>query len=313
MRRLIAGVTVFGMTLLGFVWMGGPAMAVVPGRNGRILYTLAIFKANTVSWQLEAADPDGSDPTVLATFPRDAAGDEMFANWSPDATKVLLNIYDAVWEVNADGTDLHELISCSSPGVDCGRHGGFGPATFTPDGKHILVEHCCREDPEGLYRLNADGSGLTPVRLGDFGNPQVSPDGKTIAFRVCDIPTPGCAVGTMSITGRHVRMLTDGSVNWDFPNWSPDSKRIVISGFNGATANIAILNADGTGFRQLTSDPKTYSVWACFSPNGRKILYSRFPSTSWVDLYTMRPNGTNVGPLMRTPNAEFWPQWGTAS
>jgi Tol biopolymer transport system component len=267
-----------------------------------------VFLANSVSYQLEAADPDGSNVTVLAAFPQDAFGDEMFANWSPDGGTVLLNIYNAVWEVGADGAELHELISCKSPGVHCGRHGGFGPATFTPDGEHILVEHCCT-DPEGLYRLDADGSGLTPIRLGDFGNPQVSPDGQTIAFRVCDIPTPGCAVGTMSITGRHVRLLTDGSVNWDFPNWAPDSKRIVISGFNGGSANIAIMRADGSHFRQLTADPKTYSVWGCFSPDGKKILFSRFRSTGWWDLYTMKPDGTRVSQASRTADAEFWPQW----
>jgi Tol biopolymer transport system component len=314
MKRLIAIAAIAAMTLLGLVAAGSSADAVVPGRNGRILYTRGIF-SSTISWQLEAADPDESHITVLATFPRDAFGDEMFANWSPDGTTVILNIYNAIWEVNGDGTDLHELISCSSPSVDCGPDGGFGEASFTPDGKHIVTEHCCANG-DGLYMLNADGSGLKAIRTnrgGGFGNPQVSPDGKMIAFRICSDSAPGCAVGTMNINGGNLRMLTDGSVNWDFPNWSPESKRIVISGSNGGSANIAVMNADGTGFRQLTSDPRSYSVWACFSPDGTKILFSRRPSTSSWDLYTMDPDGSHATPVARTADGEFWSQWGTAS
>jgi Tol biopolymer transport system component len=302
-----------GMLFLASAAIDAPANAVVPGTNGRILYTRAIFHS-TISWQLEAADPDGTDMTVLATFPRDAFDEEMFANWSPDAKTVILNIYNALWVVDADGSDLHELISCSSPGVYCGPDGGFGPGTFTPEGNHIVVGHCCTNG-DGLYMLNADGSGLKAIKTnrgGGFGNPQVSPDGRTIAFRICADASPGCAVGTMNINGGNLRMLTDGSVNWDFPNWSPDSKRIAISGFNGGSANIAVMNADGSSFRQLTSDPSTYSVWACFSPDGTEILFSRAPSTSWWDLYTMHPDGTGVTQVTHTADAELWPQWAAA-
>jgi TolB protein len=292
---------------------GAPAQAVFPGANGRVLYTRAIF-TRTVRFQLEAANPDGSNVTVLATFPGDAFDEEMFANWSPDGSLVVLNIYGAIWTVRSDGTGLHEVIGCSSPGISCGEFGGFGASSFTPDGR-IVTAHCCT-DGDGLYLLNADGTGLKVIRSSvgrDFGNPQVSPDGKTIAFRRCADDIPGCAIGTMNINGGNIRMLTDGSLNWDFPNWSPDSKRIVFSGFQGGFADVAIMNADGTGFRRLTSNPQgTFSAWASFSPDGTKILFSQAPSTSWWDLYTMDPNGGSVTVVTRTADAELWPQWGTA-
>jgi TolB protein len=317
MLPIAARMAVLGLVSVTLVGVGGHAGAVVPGTNGRILYTRATFRSTT-SWRLEAADPDGSNITVLASFPGDAFGDEMFANWSPDGNTVILNIYGAVWEVNADGTDLHELISCSSPGVSCGPDGGFGEASFTPDGQHIVMGHCCT-DGDGLYILNVDGTGLKAIRTDrnkgvGFGNPQVSPDGKTIAFSRCPDTAPGCGIGTMNINGGNLRMLTDFSLNWDFPNWSPDSRRIVFSGFNDRAADVAIINADGSGFLRLTSNlAGSYSVWACFSPDGTKILFSHLPSTSWWDLYTMSPDGTAVTPLTRTADAEFWPQWGAAS
>jgi Tol biopolymer transport system component len=310
MKRLIA-LAVAAISGLGLLGVEGSAGAVVPGTNGRILYSRAIWRAGRFNWQLETAEQDGTNITVLATFPGDAiASDEMFANWSPDANTVLLNLYNAVWEVNADGTDLHELISCSSLGVYCGSFGGFGEASFTPDGEHIVVGHCCTKG-DGIYALNPDGTAFKAIRTGGagFGNPQVSPDGRTIAFSRCPDNTPGCLVGTMNINGGNVRMLTDGSENWDFPNWSPDSKHIVVSGFNGGSANIAVVDADGTGFHQLTSDPKTFSVWACFSPDGTELLFSRFKSTAGWDLYTMSPDGTGVTQETHSADRELWPQW----
>ncbi len=74
------------------------------------------------------------------------------------------------------------------------------------------------------------------------------------------------------------------------PQWSPDSKQIVV-GVGGFTsfldfaagtkkpidrvnggAQVAILNADGTGFHLVTSGPNN-NGFAAYSPDGRRIVY----------------------------------------
>lgn len=56
MRRLIALASVTGMTLLGLVAGGGPALATVPGPNG-----LIAFRADTGSGrQIYTIRPDGT-------------------------------------------------------------------------------------------------------------------------------------------------------------------------------------------------------------------------------------------------------------
>jgi Tol biopolymer transport system component len=54
---------------------------------------------------------------------------------------------------------------------------------------------------------------------------------------------------------------------------------------------------------------ETFSFAPSFSPDGTKIIFSRFPSTGGVDLFTMNPDGTGVTKVTRTASIEPWPQW----
>ena len=80
-------------------------------------------------------------------------------------------------------------------------------------------------------------------------------------------------------------------------------------------AEVGIVNADGTGFAQLTfGNEEAFSFAPSFSPDGTKIIFSRFPSTGdGVDLFTMNPDGSGVAKVTGTASVELWPQWGVAS
>jgi hypothetical protein len=74
MRRLAAALAA-GMILLGLVASAGPAHAVVPGTNGRILFTRSICTSDTrPCWEIVAADPNDTHETVLAGPIRGAPG-----------------------------------------------------------------------------------------------------------------------------------------------------------------------------------------------------------------------------------------------
>lgn len=327
MRRLIALAAVAGMTLLGLVVPTGPAQAVVPGTNGRILFArcIAPFKCFGSSkfdeWEIVAADPNDTNETVVAgPFSRDVFDDLLRANWSPDGTRAVfmadLGGRQAIWEVNADGTGLHKIFR-APPGTGLDD----GPS-FTPDGKHIVFTRCC---PEGygysLWMINADGTGLKDVTKEPFVNgdgpadltPQVSPNGKKIVFQRC-FPDQPCVVAAVNIDGSHKRDLTDNTVFEALhPHWSPDSKRIVFSiNYFGGGSDIMLMNRDGSGLTQLTFNgegARNSSFNPCFSPDGTKILFSHFRSTGRVDLFTMSLNGSDTTQVTRTPDLEFAPEW----
>ena len=300
--------------MLGVVGVGGTAQAVVPGTNGRILFNRQVCDSDTSPcFEIVAADADGSHETVLAgPYPRGVFDDEFIANWSPDGRKAIfmadLGGGQGIWEVNADGSNLH-LVWSPPPdgsGIDDGP-------TFTPDGKSIVFTRCCPQPSGyGLWKINPDGTRLRIVNTetvgpnvdgpGDYG-PQVSPDGRTIAFG------RNGAIATVNFAGGNLRQLTDPSLGAGYPNWSPDGKRIVFQAQN----NVWVMNPDGSGLKQLTFDSGeggSRSVFPSYSPDGTKIIFSHTPPGGHRDLYTMNPDGSGVTQGTNTStDVERWPQW----
>jgi len=207
---------------------------VVPGENGRILFTRCIYRGDC-TWEIVVADPDGSDEVVLAgPYPREAWDDHFTANWSPDGETAIFMAYQAIWQVNADGTHLHKIWEppTKRTGIDDGP-------SFTPDGDHIVFTRCCpRISGYALWMINADGTGLRQVTDesvppgvdGPSDNlPQVSPDGTRIAYHrnVFRNGRDHNRVVTVNMGGKDRIQLTPPSLNAQVPNWSPDSKRVV--------------------------------------------------------------------------------------
>jgi Tol biopolymer transport system component len=65
------------------------------------------------------------------------------------------------------------------------------------------------------------------------------------------------------------------------PVWSPDDKQIAFSGTHGGITDLYIVNADGSGMRQLTND-EYGDLQPAWSPDGKKIAFAtdRGPETN---------------------------------
>ncbi len=146
--------------------------------------------------------------------------------------------------------------------------------------------------------FNATGSGgrdLYLLRLGDLSvvqitdspNYEVAPafsrDGQKIAY-AAGVPSDRADhIFTIGIDGKSQKQLTDGDANDTSPRFSPDGLQVVFARdktyiWGGLAANwenggvICVINADGTGERQLTPDD-TFAQTPSFAPDGKSVIY----------------------------------------
>ncbi len=107
-----------------------------------------------------------------------------------------------------------------------------------------------------IYSVKPDGDGL--VRLTNTTAfdlcPDYSRDGRLITF--CSNRSGSFQIWAMNADGSNAHMVTNGN-RFIFPDYSPDASKIVFSGTASATdvnQNVYVINADGTGLKQLTTD-----------------------------------------------------------
>jgi dipeptidyl aminopeptidase/acylaminoacyl peptidase len=115
-----------------------------------------------------------------------------------------------------------------------------------------------------------DASALLQIQR--IADPQLSPDGKTVAFAVTlpDVEANKSlhSVWTVPLEGGAPRKIADLA---DRPRWSPDGKRLYYVSTAGDMSQIWSMNPDGTGASQVTH-LSTEADGELVSPDGKYLL-----------------------------------------
>ena len=224
--------------------------------------------------------------------------------WSPDERRIaFFNKRDGgkeIYVVNADGSGQRRLTRDARNAAT--------PA-WSPDGRKIAFEGglnpfgvCC-----GVYVVNADGSGQR--RLARNGRaPTWSPDGRTIAF------FSDSKIYLMNADGSAHRSLTKPHAGVRDLAWSPDGKRIAFAVVSncprcGTGLGLWVMNADGSGLRNLTSKlaagsrfgdrgPASDPAW---SPDGKRIAFVRLNAPLGEPIYVVNADGSRLRNLTPKP------------
>jgi Tol biopolymer transport system component len=207
--------------------------------------------------------------------------------WSPDGKKIAyaLRLSSANLDIavmNADGTGGVNLTNTDAPEYD--------PA-WSPDGTKLAWGGA------GVFVANGDGS--NPVQIGPGGADSMtwSPDGGMLAWRYSG------NIVVANADGSDLRAVASG-VEVD---WSPDGQSLLIRSLDD---DLFLITPSGALIRQLTSTPTEGEGGASWSPNGKKIVFSRWNSTvTKVDLYTMNREGTGVTQVTNDNVNDWAPDW----
>ena len=170
------------------------------------------------------------------------------------------------------------------------------------------------DNPEGdleIFAMSLEGKKLeqlTSNAVDDF-DPAFSSDGK-ISFVSQNFqpsnPEGDSEVYLMNADGSDPRNLTNtsGAVSDQDPRFSPDGQQIAFTSFGKQSSNaegdfeVYLMNADGSGQRNLTNNTGLSEFASDFSSDGREIAFSSFgiqPSNPEGDfeIYLMNADGAD--------------------
>ena len=135
-----------------------------------------------------------------------------------------------------------------------------------------------------LVLVSFSGTAQTrrPMEIGDLfrarrvSDPQLSPDGKWVAFVVTvvykDSNKSNSDIWLIPSAGGEAKQLTNSPKHDRHPRWSPDGKSILFESNRSGDFQIYRMNAEGNNVQQLTTIA-TEANQAIWSPDGKSIAF----------------------------------------
>jgi Tol biopolymer transport system component len=184
--------------------------------------------------------------------------------------------YD-IFTANPDGSDLKRLTD--TPGYDA-------EATVSVDQQWIVFTSVRDGDIE-LYKMKPDGTGVTRLthEVGYDGGAFFSPDGKSICWRRDQLDGDSAIAAYKGLLAQHL--------------------------VKPLHMNLWVMNADGSGKRQVTFKPGA-SFAPYFTPDGKQLIYSsnwETPRGRNFDLYLVNLSGGEPEPVTRDPEFDGFPMF----
>lgn len=153
-------------------------------------------------------------------------------------------------------------------------------------------------------RVSGDrGSYASPWHLGD---PSWSPDGSRLVLYIVFQGT--AYLGWMDLATGQLSLINGSGVNYEGqkPSYDKSGQKIVYIG--AGSKSVHQVNADGSGHKVLVS-PSTYVGRPAYSPDGKKLAYSKLVSNGDEELFLKNLVDGTTKRLTTSTGEDQWPSW----
>jgi TolB protein len=190
-------------------------------------------------------------------------------------------------------------------------------ASYSPDGRELVVnDGTAGAVHNNIWKYSADGAQRTMLVTHPEKSalaPSWSPRGGKIAFALGQF-FPGqqgvvpASIAIANTDGSQVELITPDTENAGFPAWSPDERFLVYRVSNGQRSGLRIIEIASRQIRVLTDGANDNSP--SWSPKSDRIVFtSKRGADSDYDIYTIRPDGSDLRRLTRGPGNNSHPAW----
>jgi Tol biopolymer transport system component len=272
----------------------------------RLLYT----QYENGHFHLHTVRADGTDPKAITS----GNGHEYGPKWSPDGAHIAFEqtgtgAYIAI--ADADGANAHPLIATAgSNEID---------AAWSTDGSRLYfgcdrfgrIYDLCTAALDGsdlravtYTALDSAMSPCTPICAQLAENFQTAPAGGKISFEMLS-DAASQRVWTANLNGTGAVPLSGSTPSFG-GKWSPSGDRLLLHISDDAYRYaMATVNADGTGYRQITGFD-AYLQAGAWSPDGKSIAYVDIKAGQ---IGVMNPDGTGRQLVTHGMAFSFLPVW----
>ena len=229
-------------------------------------------------------NPDGSGQMRLTHH----RADDAIPTWSPTGEQILFAsdrdrfpLSRDLYLMDPDGGNVRRVF---------GKSEDRSSAVWSPDGKQIAYR---RREPSGsfVYIATIDGKNEEKIAFGH--SPTWSPDGEEIAF-LTGWPER-MQITVLNVKTRKQTVFFPRPVRPSWMSslvWSPSENKIAFTWLHQAplkefveTETIYIINRDGTGLQQITSDDAPRETSLVWSPQGDALLYDKADKNNRLQIF----------------------------
>ena len=284
---------------------------------------LAFYEASPADWRAMSSDlPGGASPATSQIVSLDVASGARTVLTSGPGRK-----YSPKWTgagiayTRGDVKEqrgIRERVNYVSYGINFtdGRGeivGTFSNVSWSPDGRHMVFHRAHeRQWPPVTATFSRDTEFRT-VRTGVY--PSYSPDGRQLMTNTAYAGIFKNTVLLMKPDGTDRRVLFEHPTqNVLAPVWSSAGDRIAFGmgaffagGRAGLSAHLAVMSADGSGLRMLTSGDANYG-FPSWSPDGRRLV-ARAGGPGLKNLVIVDVATGSIVPLTSGQHSDNFPAW----